>query len=143
MAIPDIIPIRRMADLHTEYVGRCADGTQFFLNEAFVHLDSPAEDRHEYLVLYLFDADGEFVKHTFWHGGTTAECDRSELEAKRDELLAELGDVTLCDIAVRPFSVRIDDITFGLIPNVDDETVELEPSSQISFTEPWDGEYYT
>lgn len=147
MAIPEIIPMRRMEDLHTEFVGRCADGTQFFLNETFVELDPQFEDwkqsRHEYLVLYLFDFAGHYVRHSWWHGGTTSECNRRELESKRDQMLAELGDVQFCDISVRSFSVKIDDVVFGLIPNTDDETVELEPSSQISFEAPWDGEYYT
>jgi len=122
MPIPDIIPICRMEDLQTGFVGRCADGKQFFLNEAFVHRGPRTKDwqdsRHEYLVLYLFDSDGHFIKHTYWHGGTTAKCDQNQLKAKRDELLAELGDISFCDIAIRPFSVKIDNIPFGLIPNI-------------------------
>jgi formate hydrogenlyase regulatory protein HycA len=101
------------------------------------------DSRREYLVLYLFDSDGYYIRHNYWYGGTTTNCDRREFEAKRQEMLAELGEFEYCDIAVRPFSVQIDNITFGLIPNADDESVELEPSSQISFMEPWDGEYYT
>lgn len=147
MPIPEVIPIRLMEDLHTEFVGRCADGTQFFLNEVSVHQGAHTENRaascHEYLVLYLFDSDGYYLKHKYWYGGTTATCNQRVLDAKRHELLATLGNVKYCDIAVRLFSVQIDNITFGLIPNTEHESVELEPGSQISFTEPWDGEYYT
>jgi hypothetical protein len=147
MPIPDVIPIRLMEDLHTEFVGRCADGTQFFLNEAFVFRGPFTENwaacRHEYLILYLFDGDGYYLEHRYWYGGTTATCDQGAIDAKRQEMLAALGKFKYRDIAVRPFSIQIDSITFGLIPNIDDESVELEPSSQISFTEPWDGEYDT
>lgn len=147
MPIPEIIPIAWMEDLHTEFIGHCADGTQFFLNEVFVFREPKSKNwqdsRHEYLVLYLFDSDGNYLKHESWYAGTTATLDEEILEAKRDEMLAELGEINFCNIAVRPFSVQIDGITFGLIDDKEKEMVTLQPSSQISFMAPWDGEYYT
>lgn len=34
-------------------------------------------------------------------------------------------------------------MTFGLVVNEEIEAVDLQPSSTISFHEPWDGEYDT
>ena len=56
MAIPDILPTRLMEDLHTALVGRCLDGSQFFLNYF-------SEGSTDVLVLYRFDADGNYLGH--------------------------------------------------------------------------------
>jgi hypothetical protein len=42
-----------------------------------------------------------------------------------------------------PIQTLIDGFVFGLIPNEEDQTLNLQPSSTISFQEPRDGEYYT
>ena len=58
-------------------------------------------------------------------------------------MINELGKIEFCYIAVKPFQTVIDGVSFGLVPNNEYETVELEPSSTILFHEPWDGEYDT
>ena len=58
-------------------------------------------------------------------------------------MISELGEVEFTDIEVKTFQTTIDGIVFGLITNEEYETVDLEPSSTISFHEPWDGEYDT
>jgi formate hydrogenlyase regulatory protein HycA len=65
------------------------------------------------------------------------------MRTKLDEMIAELGRFEFSDIEVKPFQTVIDGVVFGLVPDEEHETVELEPSSTISFQEPWDGEYYT
>ena len=47
------------------------------------------------------------------------------------------------DISVELFEVTIDNEKFGLIANHEFDCVNAQPSSTISFYEPWDGEYYT
>ncbi|GAA5511234.1 hypothetical protein Rcae01_06750 [Novipirellula caenicola] len=58
-------------------------------------------------------------------------------------MLSQLDDVQFCDISVRPFQIQIDGVNFGLVADDDHGCVHLQPGSQITFMEPWDGEYYT
>jgi formate hydrogenlyase regulatory protein HycA len=58
-------------------------------------------------------------------------------------MVNELGRVEFKDICVKPFKTVIENIEFGLVVNEENESIDLEPSSTISFQEPWDGEYYT
>lgn len=149
MPIPELLPIRYMDDLHTAFVGRCRDGKQFFLNELWVYREPLSEDwlenRDECLVLYLFDSEGNYLSHQFWNGGSSKVCTQESLANMRHLMLASLEPCTFCDIAVKLFSIEIEGTTFGLIqhPDPDWEAVHLEPGCQISFAEPWDGEYYT
>jgi hypothetical protein len=61
--------------------------------------------------------------------------------------LADIGPLTFCDLAIRPFRVDFDDVVFGLIDESDDDPdeghggpwAELYPQ-QLGFHEPWDGE---
>lgn len=130
MAVPDILPIRLMEDMHTKFVGRCADGTQFFLNEF-------NDDSTEVVVLYRFDADGIYLDHN------VRRTDSTQAEALKTELLVKLESPVFCDIAVRPFSVSVDAVNYGLLVDAEDECVHLQPHTQITFMDPWDGEYYT
>ena len=130
MAIPDILPIRLMEDLHTALVGRCPDGSQFFLNDF-------SEGSTDVLVLYRFDADGNYLSHEL------KRTDGTQTETAKTDLLATLDTPTCCDIAVRPFVVSVDGVKYGLLVEADSECVHLQPHSQITFMAPWDGEYYT
>ena len=130
MALPDILPIRLMEDLHTAFVGRCSDGTQFFLNDF-------SDGSTEMLVLYRFDADGNYLGHDLQR------TDRTQTETVKAELLTKLENPTYCDIAVRPFAISVDGVNYGLLVDAEDECVHLQPHSQITFMAPWDGEYYT
>ncbi|WP_345689743.1 hypothetical protein [Novipirellula caenicola] len=56
MAIPELLQIRLMQDMHTQCIGRCAEGMQFFLNDF-------ANATCQGLILYLFDVDGNYVRH--------------------------------------------------------------------------------
>ncbi|MDQ8209670.1 hypothetical protein QEH52_19280 [Coraliomargarita sp. SDUM461003] len=137
-----------MEDYHTDLVGRCEDGRQFFIYEPFVFPNEEINEdwtkvRREYLVLYLFDPEGNFIEIKHWSGGTTAELNHQEKQKKKDEFLTSLGKFELCDISVKLFQTTIDGVVFGLVPSEKNEAVDLQPSSTIQFTEPWDGEYYT
>jgi hypothetical protein len=58
-------------------------------------------------------------------------------------MVNELGEVEFRDIAIKPFKTVIDGVEFGLIPNEETQSIELQPSSTIVFSEPWNGEYFT
>ncbi len=150
MPIPEKIPIQRMEDYHTHYLGKTEDGRQFFGYETFVFADGVIpkdwqKHRKEYVVLYIFDKNGNHLKTNHCYCGTTSEIDHSTKPQKLEEMVNELGKIEFIDIEVKPFQTIIDGIVFGLVPNIDEdhESVDLEPSSTISFHEPWDGEYDT
>ena len=69
--------------------------------------------------------------------------------ARRDELLASLGNVTFERIIVAPFVVERFGVQFGLIPREPEEPdedwcVTLQPGDYMCFWPPWDsGEYDT
>jgi len=145
---PEKIPIQRMEDYHTHFLGKVEDGRQFFGYETFVFpKGSPASEwekhRREYVVLYIFDKDGNHLVTNHWYAGTTSETDQSVMRTRLEKMIGELGKTEFCDIEAKPFQTIIDGVVFGLVPNDEYETVDLQPSSTISFQEPWDGEYYT
>jgi len=146
--IPKILPIIREEDYHTHFVGRTNDGTQFFGYQTFVFPDRmPATDwqksRKEYVVLYLFDKKGNHQRTNYWYAGTSDQTSDNLTLRKLQEMVDELGEVEYQDIAVKPFRTEIDGIEFGLIPDDETQSIELQPSSTIAFFKPWDGEYDT
>ena len=147
MAIPAKIKIARMIDYHTHFVGKYDNGKQFFGYEHFFfepNKEPQLENRHEYVVLYTFNNEGDLISNKHWYAGksTALNCNT---EKKLKEFVRELGKVRYCNIQVKPFKIEIDNYTFGLIASTDPdyESVELHPGNIIEFTEPWDGEYYT
>ena len=148
MPIPEIIPILRIEDYHTHYIGHLADGRQFFGYETFVlPKDASGGDwasrRQEYAVLYLFDQHGTHLATDFWYGGTSAEPRSPGTTQRLEEMIEALGPYEFGDIKVRPFLTMIDNVEFGLVPDLESECISLEPSSTIAFYAPWEGEYDT
>ncbi len=149
MNIPSKIPIHRMEDEHTTHIGRCEDGRQFWGYETFVfdkpvanlHLDGWKNSRREYIVLHTFDYKGNHLGTKHWFAGTTANVDSVAALNKLESWVKELGKVELTDIEIKLFETVIDGFTFGLVQDIDSDSVELQPSSSISFQEPWEGEY--
>jgi hypothetical protein len=147
---PAAIQINREEDYHTHYIGDTKDGLQFFAYNTFYleptdggFTDNWQKYRKEYAVLYLFNAAGDHIETKHWYAGTTDQIKDGMVSAKIEEMLLELGDISYGNIMVKPFSTEIDGITFGLIPYDEYETINLEPSSTISFHGPWNGEYDT
>ena len=145
---PELIPINREEDYHTHYLGETAHGNLFFGYETFVFpnrhtSENWLEDRLEYVLVYLFTKDGDHIDTRYRFLGKTNEMSETESGEVLLELLKDLGTLEFKNIKVRPFRSVIDGIEFGLIPNEESQMVELQPSSTIVFSEPWDGEYYT
>jgi len=156
MNIPDILPIKRMEDYHTHYVGRCSDGRQFFGQDGvwvFLKPGTPATDpdflnlRGEYVILHIFDKDGNYISTQHWYAGTSADSTKEIRQAMTDTLekwIDELGAWEFADIAVKLFQVDIDGFIFGLVPDEETGFINLMPGKSIAFYEPWeDGEYWT
>jgi formate hydrogenlyase regulatory protein HycA len=132
-------------------MGKCKDGRQFWGYETFVFTEPYSklkegdwyECRYDYAVLHVFDSDGNYMTTNYILAGSAAETRGKSLEGEIKNLIAGLGEITYQDIEIRLFQTIIDNITFGLVVDEKNEMITLQPSSTISFQEPWDGEYYT
>jgi formate hydrogenlyase regulatory protein HycA len=152
MIIPDKLPIMRMEDYHTHYLGKVADGRLFWGYQTFV-FDKPyaeiqQEDnwrkhRKEYALVHTFDTNGNYLTTKSWVADSTTNLNEKQLEDKLEEFVKELGDIFLQDIEIKIFQTRIDNIIFGLVVDEETQMINLQPSSTISFQKPWDGEYNT
>ena len=145
MPSPELLLIKRMEDLQTALIGRCETG-QFFVTETLPiagELDSkPQEEGRLYVVRYLFKLNGEFLSAKHERIDCHSGRDYVRLvEETKSKFLDGLGPIEFCDIAVKPFSITIDEIQFGLVYSEGTESISLEPGPTITFMEPWDGEY--
>lgn len=150
MPIPERIPIERIEDYHTHYLGKTSRKLQFWGYTTFLWKVLPKDyqgdwrdNRQEYVVLHLFDSDGNYLETKHWHGGTTNQVSDSALDSKLQSMISELGSLTYCDIEVKLFQTIIDGEIFGLVPESEYGFIELQPNSTIAFAEPWDGSYST
>lgn len=150
MHFPEKIPIERIEDYHTHYLGQTEEGIQFWGYVTFVWSVLPKDIqgdwkdyRNEYVILHLFDSDGNHLETRHWPGGTANQVSDGDLSAKLEAMVSELGEVVYSDIEVRLFQTVIDGEVFGLVPDNKYGFIELEPNSTIAFSKPWDGSYST
>ena len=154
MAVPERIPIMHEAGDHSGSIGTYQQG-QFLGAIVLARPSVPALDgstkpgsEHWYAVLHLFDHDGRHTSSEIWDAGphepgTGAVADRAS--AYTAGLVQNLADAQRGDIAVRPFQLARDGITFGLIPGSDPvygDWADLLPNG-LRFHAPWNGEYDT
>jgi hypothetical protein len=147
--LPKRIPVMRMEDYHTHYLGKTEDGKLFLGSETFAHVEkekqiSPGtvyQNRIDLAILYIFDKNGKFINYKHW--STTIDAERNKTEEKLQHMIKELGNTSFCDVELETFEINIDGIKCGLIANEESVSIDLYPSNTISFQEPWDGEYYT
>lgn len=130
-------------DYHAEHIGHTSDGRQFFLTTPF------EPGGHEFVALYVFDAQGQLLEARIDDFGPRKGLDEAARRACRDRRLRELGEITFDRIEVAPFAIERFGLTFGLVysePEDDDDVawVNLLPGDYMAFSEPWDlGEYDT
>jgi hypothetical protein len=135
-------------DYAAKYVGRTADGRQFFLTNPFVPAIRGKPGR-EFLALYLFDKEGGLREAQIEDLGTRAELDEDAARARRAALLESLGPVKCRKIKVTPFKVKRFGVEFGFIPQPPEEpgedwSVIVEPGNYMCFCPPWtSGDYDT
>ena len=138
-----------MEDFHTHYLGRAADGKLFWGYETFaftkpyheIQGDDWRKFRKEFAVLHTFDQVGNHIQTKHWSSEDS--FNPALTSSKLEELVSELGDVEYKDIYIKLFQTTIEGIVFGLVPDEENKTVQLQPSSTIAFSDPWDGEYDT
>jgi hypothetical protein len=135
-------------DYAAEYVGRTKDGRQVFLTTPFV----PAlenEPGREFIALYVFDKAGNLQSATIDDLGTRDQMDKQARIARRDALLASLGEFKYGRIKVAPFRMEKFGVEFGFIHRPPEEPgedwcVTVEPGNYMCFWPPWtSGEYDT
>jgi hypothetical protein len=145
--IPKLVAINH-DDYHAKHVGTLSNGRQFFLTAPF----EPASGNNpgcEYVALFLFGSEGDFIDAKIENLGPRKELDEIHAQKVYDKLLSDLGDVTFQRIEVAPFSVERFGTKFGLIlrepeDDADVWAVELQPGNFMAFFEPWDsGDYDT
>jgi hypothetical protein len=152
MDFPEKLPIERIEEYHTHYLGLCSENRLFWGYETFffpvgtMGREGWQNYRRDYVMLHLFDGQGNHLEIRSEFLGTAAESNAQASSEKLEQWVDDLGEVQYSDIEVKLFQVTIDGIVFGLVPNTEDEenpSIELEPSSTIALYEPWDGSYYT
>jgi hypothetical protein len=147
ITLPKLIAIDH-DDYHAEFVGKTADGKQFFLTTPFVPA-SPTNPGNEFVALYLFDKKGNLIEALIDEFGPRNYMNTDARDALCQKRLDDLGVIEFGRIEIAPFSIEKFGITFGLIPNEpedeDDElSISLEPGDYMAFYEPWDsGDYDT
>jgi hypothetical protein len=135
-------------DYAAAYVGRTKDGRQFFLTTPFVPAIDKAPGR-EFIALFVFDKHGNLQSATIDDLGPRATLNESARVARRDALLASLGEVNYQRIKVAPFRIEMFGVEFGFIPQPpeelgDDWSVIVEPGDYMCFWPPWSsGDYDT
>lgn len=157
MRLPEVIPIKYEPDYRTNLIGRHAGG-QFFADITGAYQEGVAvghdwrQQQRMYAVLHRFDDGGHHVGSDVWFAGVRADG-HAVVERAEQVLsgwLSDIGPVTFCDIAIRPFRVDFDDVVFGLMDESNDDPeeghggpwAEFYPQ-RLGFHEPWDGEYDT
>ena len=153
MPVPQRVPIARVAGYRTGTIGRYRDG-QFYaaVHGAYRDDDGAPDWGRErirwYAFLHLFDADGNHRGSEISLIGIAPNLRGvlGERAAGRlASLLGQLEEAEFGDIAIRPFTVTHDGVTFGLIDESGSDRrdwAELYPD-RLGFTDPWDGTYST
>ena len=135
-------------EYHAQFVGRTKAGRQFFLTNPFVPADDKAEGR-EFIALYVFDKGGNLQSAAIEDLGPRSTMNEETLLARRDVLLATLGDVKYQRIQIVPFRIEMFGVEFGFIPQQPEEldeewSVIVEPGNVMCFWPPWSsGDYDT
>ena len=137
MGAPELIYIEH-DDYHARFIGRTANGLQFFFPPIFV----PGGD--EFVVLFVFNESGDLVESKIENLGPRETFDVEHARAVRAEWLAQLGPLEFGDIQVKPFAVEHSGEMMGLIPErcPDYWVVQVLPGNVMAFTEPWDSGVY-
>jgi hypothetical protein len=145
--LPELIAIDP-DDYHAEFVGKTADGKQFFLTTPFDPA-SPNRPGNEFVALYMFDQKGNLIETLIDEFGPRNAMDTDARDALLKKRPDDLGEIEFGRIEIAPFSVEKFGITFGLIPNEPEDeddylSFSIMPGDYMAFYEPWDsGDYDT
>lgn len=140
--VPRKFQIKRKYQSHTHYVGTLKTGEQFLGYGSLLPFDysCPIDDQElkHCSYIHFFDAIGNYLRSDILY--TT---DQSQVADNLEKLIGSLDINKYETIKVKPFQREFEGVVFGLIPDFKHKTVDLEPSSVLSFKWPWDGTYDT
>lgn len=153
--IPKRIPVARIEDYYTEYIGSCDSGHKQFWGQVCSSLGGEAYDadkwesqRRWYTIMHIFDAaTGKHIETKNWFAGLSADGEDLVIKrarAKLQDYIQGLGEVVYEDIAVSLFHVEIDNDVFGLVDASKREwlgDLVLMLPEGLAFSSPWDGNY--
>jgi hypothetical protein len=98
-------------DYAAEYIGRTKDGRQFFITTPFVP-GLGNDPGREFIALYIFDKAGNLQSAAIDDLGTRVAMDKEARVARRNEMLASLGEIKYQRIKVAPFVIEIFGVEF-------------------------------
>ncbi len=136
-------------DYHANYVGQTSNRLQFFLTTPFIVSMEDNLKRREFLALYTFDTDGNFLEAYIDDLGELYTYSDTYAQRLTLQRLTQLGNKEYKRIVIRPFSIHVAGIIFGLIVHPPHDihdvwTATFEPGNYMSFSEPWNsGDYDT
>jgi len=102
--LPKLIAIDH-DDYHAEFVGKTADGKQFFLTTPFDPA-SPTNPGNEFVALYLFNKNGNLIEALIDEFGPRNKMDTDARDALCQKRLDDLGDIEFDRIEIGPFSIE-------------------------------------
>lgn len=130
-------------DHHAKYVGRTADGRQFFIT---THVDTRCRVHgHAFVALYLFNVAGTLLDARIDDVGVHANLDGAAWGNRIETVFRELGWTTPRRIVMKPFEVERFGLKFGLLARrCDDDRwiAEMQPGNNMAFFAPWDSGFY-
>ncbi len=138
------IKIKRKEAGLMRYVGHFEDGRQFMALEVYFHalpiLSDWQNRRKEYVVIHIFDKEGLHLESRQKYLGTTAELNGRDTDGDIEELFKGMGRGQYADIQIQPFLIAIEGNEYGLIQDNENLCFNLMPND-ISFSDPWEGDY--
>lgn len=95
-----------MEDEHTNFIGRTANGRQFWGYQTFafkkpyseIKKEEWQQNRLEYVILHTFNKEGEYLSTRHWLAGTCDQADSVEMYSKLEEWIEQLGETEFTDI---------------------------------------------
>jgi hypothetical protein len=93
-------------DYHAEFVGKTADGKQFFLTTPFIPA-SPTNPGNEFVALYLFDKRGNLIEALIDEFGRRNNMNTDARDALCQKRLDDLGVIEFGRIEIAPFRFAI------------------------------------
>jgi len=137
-------------DYHVPFAGTAQDGRRFFLSNELFGQRPDSASASSFVATFFWNADGSFESVDISEvdrpaGIPSAQAVAAGPEDVTNRMLLNLGDFTLEPIEVAPFSIDVDGVTFGFVPEEIDEdevSIQIAPGNFIAYYEPWDGEDY-
>lgn len=126
-------------NFHIQNIGRTANGRFYWIDTQLI--SAPRQATRDYVCTFLFDPEGRLADHSVEFIGVRGDYAKGAVRDAIDRHIAALGQHSISEIWVRPFTVESDGAAFGLIPRQTQFgawRVEFMPGNTLSFYPPWD-----